>query len=185
MTLNSAELQFAGNGEVYVAPVGTAMPPDEDTALNAAFIGLGYTTEDGVTVTPSAEMTETRGWQSAYVLDRRVSTRDLQMSFTLLQVNKETFKLMFGGGSWVTATGTHTFTPPSPETIDYRAVVLHLVDGAELTRILVPKVLVSEPGAIQIRRNEPSAVAMTLGMVATGVGNPYTVVSNAARFATV
>lgn len=183
MTLDSTQLQYAGNGEVYVAPVGTALPTTEVVALNAAFVGLGYTTEDGVTLAPSVDMSETRAWQSFYSIDRRVTSRDLNVTFSLLQVNKETFKLTFGGGSWATTTGTHKYTPPTPQTIDYRAVVVELVDGSYTTRVLIPKVMVSDPGSIQVRRSDPATIDLTLALITTGSGDPFNVLSNDPKFA--
>lgn len=185
MALDSTQLQYAGNGEVYVAPVGTAMPTDLATALNVAFIGLGYTTEDGVTLTPSQDVNNIPAWQSLYPVDRRVTSRDLNVNFSLLQVNKESWKLTFGGGTWSTVTGVHKFVPPAPETIDFRAVVVELIDGTNKTRVLIPKVMVSDPGAIQVRRSDPAAIDITLGLVTTGSGDPFNVLSNDAKFATV
>lgn len=185
MALDSSQLQYAGNGQVFVAPVGTVMPTDVTTALGVAFVGLGYTTPDGVTLSPTQDTNDVSAWQSFYPIDRRVTSRDFSISFSLLQVNKETFKLTFGGGTWTTATGTHKFTPPAAEEIDYRAAIVELVDGANTTRVLVPKVMVSDPGAIQVRRSDPASVDITLGLVTTGSGDPFTVLSNDAKFATV
>lgn len=183
MTLNSAEFSYAGDGEVYVAPVGTAMPVAYNDALNAAFLGLGYTTEDGVAITPSLETSEVRSWQSFEPTDRRITSRNLSISATLQQLNKTTWDLNMGGGSWATSTGTHTFTPPDPEDIDYRALIVHWEDGSDITRLLIPKVLVTEPGSFQLSRSNPSEIALTFGIISTGVGNPYTVTSNRAEFA--
>ena len=38
-------------GGVWIAPLGTALPTDETTALNAAFKSAGYIGEDGLTET--------------------------------------------------------------------------------------------------------------------------------------
>ena len=182
MAKDSANLQYGGDGAVYLGPVGTAAPTDVATALNAAFIEFGYTTEDGVTITPSTNTNSIPAWQSFYPIDRRVTSRDLTVSFSLLEVKADTFELNFDG-TWATAGGVHTFTPSSPETLTYKALVVEWEDGAEITRLHIPKVMVSDPGAMQIRRSDPSTLDMTLGLVTTGSGNPYTVISNAANFA--
>jgi hypothetical protein len=51
MSLETSEVRAGITGELYAAPVGTALPTDTSTALNAAFKGLGYFSEDGVTET--------------------------------------------------------------------------------------------------------------------------------------
>lgn len=37
------------SGYIWVAPLGTAVPTDATTELDAAFVGLGYLSEDGLT----------------------------------------------------------------------------------------------------------------------------------------
>ena len=43
------------SGYIWVAPLGTAIPADATTALNEAFVGLGYLSEDGLTEPASFE----------------------------------------------------------------------------------------------------------------------------------
>jgi len=49
-------------GAVFVAPIGTELPKDVTTQLNAAFKGLGYCSDDGITYSA-----EHAGKQSRYV----------------------------------------------------------------------------------------------------------------------
>ena len=37
------------SGYIWAAPLGTAVPTDATTELDAAFVGLGYLSEDGLT----------------------------------------------------------------------------------------------------------------------------------------
>nr|DAJ47236.1 MAG TPA: tail protein [Bacteriophage sp.] len=43
------------SGYIWVAPLGTALPTDATTSLDAAFVGLGYLSEDGLTEPASYE----------------------------------------------------------------------------------------------------------------------------------
>ena len=43
------------SGYIWVAPLGTAIPTDATTELAAAFVGLGYLSEDGLTEPASLE----------------------------------------------------------------------------------------------------------------------------------
>lgn len=43
------------SGYIWVAPLGTAVPTDATTELDAAFVGLGYLSEDGLTEPASFE----------------------------------------------------------------------------------------------------------------------------------
>ena len=56
-------------GAVFVAPIGTELPEDVTTQLNAAFKGLGYCSDDGITNTNSPETEEQKAWGGDTVLN--------------------------------------------------------------------------------------------------------------------
>jgi hypothetical protein len=64
MSLETSEVRAGITGELYAAPVGTALPTDTSTALNAAFKGLGYFSEDGVTETFEKDTEDITAWQN-------------------------------------------------------------------------------------------------------------------------
>ena len=49
-------------GGVYRAPVGTTLPTDTTTALNVAFVSLGYVDDDGVTINIDRPSTDHYAW---------------------------------------------------------------------------------------------------------------------------
>lgn len=49
-------------GAIYYAPAGTTLPTDADSSLAAAFVNLGYVTEDGVTQSTSEETDNLIAW---------------------------------------------------------------------------------------------------------------------------
>ena len=55
MAIDASEVRVAGYGHIYVAPEGTDLPTDVDTAMTADWVDLGYATTDGVTFTFSRE----------------------------------------------------------------------------------------------------------------------------------
>jgi hypothetical protein len=50
------------SGALFWAPAGTALPVDAEVALNAAFINLGYVTEDGLTSTVAEDGDDIKAW---------------------------------------------------------------------------------------------------------------------------
>ena len=56
------------NGAVFWAPAGTTLPTDASTSLSAAFVNLGYISEDGVTISTSEETTEIKSWGKETVM---------------------------------------------------------------------------------------------------------------------
>jgi hypothetical protein len=163
---DSDNIKIAANGSLWVAPVGSTLPVDATTALNVAFVDVGYLTEDGITITPSQDMTVIRSWQS-YVPTRRVTnTRDLTVAGVMQEFKRSNLVLAMGGGSTGMASGIVTYTPPSPGGAPYeRAVVVEWQDGTAQFRLVVPRMLVSELGAITLRRSEEAKLPFTLGII--------------------
>lgn len=186
MAIDADEVVVGADGNVYVAPVGTTGPTDIDTALDAAFIDLGYTSEDGVTLTPGMDMNEIMAWQSFYSIRRIVTSRTFDIGFTLLQWNEDSIVLAFGGGSVATAAGppiVYTYSPPSPETIDYRAVVVEWADGTKDYRLHVPKALVTDTGALNLNRTSEAGLDLTFSIQATDGTDPFNLITNDPAFA--
>jgi hypothetical protein len=109
------------------------------------------------------------------------------------QWNEETMKLAFGGGSVAHTAGPpayHVYTPPPPEEIDYRAMVVEFQDGAEEYRIVVPRGMVSSEVEAQLARTAPADLPVTFDFTPEGrptpgslPTQPWYFVSNAAQFA--
>ena len=63
MTNNNTANVAAGkprvNGAIFVAPVGSTLPTDASTVLDAAFINLGFISDDGVTLGTSRSVIST------------------------------------------------------------------------------------------------------------------------------
>ena len=49
-------------GAIFSAPVGTTLPADATTALNDAFVCMGYASQDGLVNGYSSESSETAAW---------------------------------------------------------------------------------------------------------------------------
>lgn len=49
-------------GALFWAPAGTALPTDATTALAAAYVNLGYVTEDGLTSTVAEDGDDIKAW---------------------------------------------------------------------------------------------------------------------------
>lgn len=134
------ELLVGITGEVSVAPLGTALPATPGAALNSAFVGLGFVTEDGVSHSVGRDVNEYRGWQSFNVLRREINSQDLTLTFQLMQWNENTVPFAFGGGAVVSVSGGYKYELPEPEDgLDERALVLDVLDGSEKHRFVYPR----------------------------------------------
>lgn len=186
MPNDANEVLVGASGSVHVAPVGTAGPTDIATALNVAFIDLGYVSEDGVSITPDVDVSDINAWQSFYAVRRIVTGRTLEVAFSLLQWNENSIKLAFGGGSVTTTAGPpayYTYSPPAPSDIDYRAVVVQWADGTKDYRLHIPKALVTDTSALSLNRTNPAGLALTFSVQATDGANPFTLITDDPAFA--
>lgn len=96
--LNTGEVRVAGTGAIYKAPLGTVVPTDSIGAWGAAFKHLGYT-NDGFTTTPNFKTMLIHGWQKLQPLRQVTTEFDFKFEFELLQTNKDTLALAWGGAT--------------------------------------------------------------------------------------
>lgn len=122
-----------GNGDIYTAPAGTAIPSDIATP-GTPWVKLGMVSEDGVSWTPPEEDTdEIKIWQSAY--PARVVTTGLtsSMTFALDGWDRDTVPFAMGGGTFedvgVAPDQTVIFHPPGPGAAESKAIFVKILDG--------------------------------------------------------
>jgi hypothetical protein len=182
MPLNNDEIRVAGNGRVYVAPKGTALPTDL-TALAAAYVDVGSASEDGVVISRSVDQEGVSIWQSSAPARYLITGVEVTVAMTLMQFNEFTLPLYFGGGS-VTSTGTapnkvFSYNVSSAATVDERILVVEAYDGTLTYRYIFPRVMVQETDDLQLQRTAASGLGLTFGVLAPSTGTTMaTVVTN-------
>lgn len=102
--LNSSQIRIAGTGAIWKAPLGTVLPTDSVSAWNASFVNLGYAT-DGFTLKQDKKTQGVTAWQT--LAQVRLITSELlrTFSFELLQTNKDTLALAWGGATIAAVAG--------------------------------------------------------------------------------
>ena len=86
-------------GAIYVAPLGSTLPTDSTTALDAAFKCLGYVSEDGVTNSNSPESDNVKAWGGDTVLVLQTDRPD-SFALTLLEgLNKDVLETIYGSSN--------------------------------------------------------------------------------------
>jgi hypothetical protein len=161
MALTTSEVAVAVSGEISVAPTGTALPTDTTTALNAAFKGLGYVSEDGITENVDRSIDDIVAWQNATVVRSVVTDAKVTYEFTLIQTNEDIAAFVYGATVTQSAPhGTFTFAPGT--TGGRKAFVFHIIDGAEIKRIVIAEGELTERGETVYASGEPIGYECTV-----------------------
>jgi hypothetical protein len=184
---DAGELFVGKSGQVYFAPVGTALPKpgDDPTAkLNAAFTGTGFLTEDGVTPTFGQEITEYPAWQATDPIRRDREKQTAMFAFVMQQWN-ETNLVLALGGKVEGEGGIYSYVPPTAaEALEEWSLVVDAVDGEVHQRFVVPRGNSTEDVESALKRGEPGKLPITFKALAVDEESPsWYLLSDAPGFA--
>lgn len=163
---NADAVRFAPDATLYVASVGAVQPTDVSTAWGTSWVPLGYTSSDGIELTPNVETESYTPHQSLTPIKTILTSANFELSFTMSQFDADTTGLYFFGGTWV-AGGTanpdvYTLDVSSSPTLDERALGVEWEDGAgTVTRLVVARGLVTNREALTLARANPNELGVT------------------------
>jgi hypothetical protein len=149
MMPDSDAVLVALTGAVLSAPAGTAGPVDPTTAWAAAWINLGWISEDGVTESYSDDSNEIKAWQGGTTVRTVITGSTATYQFTAIETNKEVLA-RYHKGSTVTADVGNTFSTIeiASAQADSRAWGFDVVDGVNHIRIILERAEVTERGIL-------------------------------------
>lgn len=162
-------------GHIWRAPVGTALPTDATTALNAAFIDMGYASDDGLTNANSPESNVINAWGGTPVLTIQESKEDTYQLTFISAMNVEVQKMVYGDTN---VTGTNVTTGLSvkanaKELEEYSYVIDMIARGNIAHRVVIPQAKPTEIGEISYTDTDAVGYDVTLGCTADADGNTH------------
>jgi hypothetical protein len=83
-------------GDVYTAALATPLPSDTDTALNAAFLSVGYLSEDGIVTSRPQDYTDIKAWQNGAIVRKVKTSDDYTIQFSMMETNEKTLQVYYG-----------------------------------------------------------------------------------------
>ena len=170
MTLDATEVRVAISGQLYKAPLGSTAPTDSTSPLAAAYVGLGYVSEDGVTEGWDDSVDQIVAWQNATTVRSATTESTGTLGLTLIQTNADVLEAYYRGSS-VTGGGGAFQLDVKPIVADPSAWVLDVVDGLKHIRIYVGNGEITERGDIMYKSGEPIGYEITISVYPDANGN--------------
>lgn len=151
MAINDAQTYVPGQGRLYVAPVGTAVPSPL-TAPPAPWDEIGHSSiEDGVTIGREGGDVETKGTWQVPTLRTVAETTTWFITMHLHQLSNQVARFYFGGGD---ASVAGKFGVPLVPVATNRAMFVRIIDGTAEAQLYVPKVSLLADDDIELDAEE-------------------------------
>ena len=164
----------AAGGAIYRAPLGTTLPTDATTALDAAFVSLGFCSDDGLTNSNSPETDNVKAWGGKNVLALQKDKPDT-FQFKLIEVlNPNVLKAIYGDDNVTGTLSTGITVKANADEPEEACWVVEMVmrDGA-VTRKVLPDAKVTELGDIVYKDDEVTGYEVTLLAMPDATGQTH------------
>lgn len=180
MANDAGNVVVGANGKVWVAEIDATAPDDVTTNMDniAGWTEMGFISEDGATFTEGKDITDVGAWQSFYPIRRIVTGRNVQVSFALREWKRATVEFALGGVVAPNGVGEFTYTPPSPDDLTEKSVVLEWFDGTKSYRIYMPRGIVSDNVETNLVRTGAADLPVTFSATDPGtdeLGDPISI----------
>lgn len=150
------------SGAVFAAPIGTTLPTDATTALDSAFVCLGYVSEDGLTNNNEMDVSAIKAWGGAIVY-RSLTELDDNFALTLIESeNVNVLKAVYGDANVTTVNDT-TKVEVIAEDPQEKVWVFELaLRGGKAKRIVIPDGAVTAREAITYNDSDAIGYGITI-----------------------
>lgn len=166
MSTDISKVRVGLTGAISRGVVGSAVPTDATTAIDAAYTDSGAISEDGITLSlpDGGNKTTIKMWQNgAQVRTLRTTSEDLpQLHFVMLETSKANVELYFG--ATVTQTATHGTFDYTVKLATAYAYVLDVLDGANHHRFHIPSGVKASVGDLVYKNDTPIGYEVTLDL---------------------
>ena len=161
-------------GAIFRAPKGTALPTSTSDTLNAAFEGLGYASEDGVTNSNSPSSTDIKAWGGDIVYSAQTDKPDTFKIKLIESLNTDVMKTVYGDANVSGSLADGIAISVNSDDPGYYSYVIDMIlQGNTAKRIVVPEAKVTSVGDIVYKDNDIIAYEVTLSAVPDSAGNTH------------
>lgn len=149
------------SGAVFSAPLGTTIPTDATTALDPAFVCLGYVSEDGLENSNEMDVSAIKAWGGMIVYRSLTELTD-EFKLTLIESeNADVLKAVYGSSN--VTVGDEIHVEIKAENPEERIWVFELALRNGLAkRIVVPDGAITARDAITYNDSDPIGYGITV-----------------------
>ena len=164
-------------GAIHVAPAGTTLPTDATTALAAAFVNLGYVSEDGLTNSNSAAVETIHAWGKDIIYTK--DGDDETYSWTLLEVLDANVQKFIRGADNVTvdaesgAMSVQVRRPSERTQMEEHVIVVDMILRKRAVRHVIPRGVITEVGEVSYTDDDTVGYQVTVTALADENGNSH------------
>lgn len=150
-------------GAIWVAPLGSTIPTDATTDLDAAFKCLGYVSDEGLTESHETDSEEIKAWGGDAVLKVTTSYTE-SYKYTLIEsMREEVLRHVYGEGAVSGTLDAGLVIKKSGKELPHLVFVCELkLQGGYIKRLVVPNGQVTEVGDVEYKDGEPIGYETTL-----------------------
>jgi hypothetical protein len=161
-------------GAAFFAPVGSTLPTDTAAALDKAFSGLGYISDDGLTNTNSPDTDTVSAWGGDTVLNL-TKTKEDTFKFTLIEsLNPDVLSAVYGKENVTGTLSTGITVKANADSNDsYSWVFDMILRGGALKRIVVPNASITDIGDIEYKDDGATGYEITISASPDESGNTH------------
>lgn len=158
-------------GAISVAPTGTTLPTSSSATLDSSFVGLGYVSEDGVSVEITRDSEEIKAWGGDTVLTPQTGFAE-KFKFKLIESLKDAVrKTAFGDSNVTGSLADGLTTKVNSSELAAKSWVIDTIMNGAANRIVIPNGKVTEIGEIVYVDNEPVGYELTVTALPDSSGN--------------
>lgn len=159
--VTSAQPDIAG--AIYRAPLGTAVPNNAYSDLDAAFKNLGYVSDDGLTNSNSPETETKKAWGGATILTSQTGRPDTLKYKLVEALNVDVLKSVYGDNAVTGVLDTGITVDANNKQLPGSCYVVDMVlKDDSLKRIVIPNATLTSLGDVVYKDGEIVGYEVTL-----------------------
>jgi len=160
-------------GYAFIAPTTATLPTDATTALAAAYLPLGYISEDGITNATERESQDLKDMNGDTVLTAQNGHSETWQASFIESLNVNVLKMAYGDSNVTEASGAITINVDGTELPEKVFVFEMVMQDGRAKRIVIPRGKVTDIGDIVYRAADAIGYDVTISALPNAAGKKH------------